>query len=125
MRNVTAANVNCTFLIKIYFRTDTENEINLVQKSALENGAFDAVVCTHWADGGAGAANLADAVIKACETRNNFKFLYDLNKSIEEKIAIIAKDMYGAGQIIYEPKVKEIMESYTKLVCRINTQLRT
>lgn len=98
------------------FRTDTENEISLVKKAALKNGAFDAIVCTHWADGGLGAADLADAVIKACETKNNFKFLYDVHKSIEEKISIVAKEMYGAGQVIYESKVKELIQTYNKQV---------
>lgn len=114
---------NEQILLDFYFSTDTLNEINLVKKVAKDNGAFDAVVCTHWADGGAGAVELADAVIKCCSMPNNFKFLYSLDKSIEEKIAIIAREMYGAGEIVYEPHVKEIMRKYTEQV--IQTAMRT
>jgi len=71
----------------------------------LENGATDAVICTHWAEGGAGAAALADAVIAATEKNCNFKLLYDLEDSIEEKITKIAKEMYGAGEIVLAEKV--------------------
>ena len=47
-------------------------------KKAKEAGAFDAVICQHWAKGGAGAANLAEAVNRATSQPTNFKFLYDL-----------------------------------------------
>ena len=76
-------------MIILYSRTDTEAELKLVQSKAKENGAFDAVVGNHWAEGGAGAVKLADAVIAACEQKSNFKFLYELDKTLEEKIKII------------------------------------
>lgn len=53
--------------------------MELVQKRAKESGAFDAVICSHWAHGASGAAGLAEAVEKAMEQPTNFKFLYDLN----------------------------------------------
>lgn len=71
----------------------------------MENGATDAVICTHWAEGGAGATALADAVIAATEKNSNFKLLYDLDDSIEEKINKIAKEIYGAGQVVLAEKV--------------------
>lgn len=89
-----------------------------MRKAALANGAFDAVVCTHWSDGGAGATGLADAVIKACEAIDDkFKFLYDLNTTIEEKITKIATEMYGAGGVEFTPQAKGKIELYSKLVC--------
>ena len=63
-------------------RTDTRPEVELVQKLAREGGAFDAVICSHWAQGGAGAQDLAKAVDRACQQPSNFKFLYDVNVSI-------------------------------------------
>lgn len=48
----------------------------MVQKFARANGAFDAVKCSHWAEGGLGAADLAEAVVKATQQPSNFKFLY-------------------------------------------------
>ena len=53
-----------------------------VQRIAKENGAFDAVICQHWAKGGAGAVGLAEAVEKATQQSSNFKFLYDLQVSL-------------------------------------------
>ena len=65
-----------------------------------ENGAFDAIICTHYAEGGAGAVDLASAVKRAAEQQSNFKFLYDLALPIEEKIEIISKEIYGGTQWI-------------------------
>ncbi|KAG7204347.1 hypothetical protein KM043_002164 [Ampulex compressa] len=95
--------------------TDTQAELDLVKRAALESGASDAVICTHWAEGGAGAQSLADAVIAAIEKPSNFKLLYDLDASIEEKINAVAKEMYGAGQVVLADKVKKKIEVYDKL----------
>lgn len=59
-------------------RTDTQAELYLVCTMAKAAGAFDAVCCTHWAEGGAGAVALGEAVQRASEAPSNFKFLYDL-----------------------------------------------
>lgn len=59
-------------------RTDTAAELELVCSMAKAAGAFDAVRCSHWAEGGAGALALGQAVQRASETPSNFKFLYDL-----------------------------------------------
>ena len=84
------------------FKFDTDAEIELVRKIAIAAGAEDAVMANHWALGGAGAVELGKAVIKACEKPSKFKFLYDLNASIKEKIEAIAK-MYGAAGVEYSP----------------------
>lgn len=76
-----------------------------MKEAALANGASDAVVCTHWAEGGKGALELADAVSAATSKPSNFRFLYELDLSIEEKINKIAKEMYGAGEVILNDKV--------------------
>lgn len=97
------------------FSTDTEAELNLLKAAAVESGAADAVICTHWAEGGAGALALADAVLAATSKPNNFKLLYNLDAGIEEKINIIAKEMYGAGQVVLVDKVKQKIAEYSKL----------
>ncbi len=71
------------------FATDTPAEVELIRKAALAAGAMDAIVCTHWMDGGKGALALAEAVVKAAEKPSNFKFLYPLELSIKEKIETI------------------------------------
>ena len=61
------------------FATDTPAELALIQKAAVEQGgAADAVICEHWEKGGEGARDLAEAVVKAGELKNEFKFLYPL-----------------------------------------------
>ncbi|XP_029174264.1 C-1-tetrahydrofolate synthase, cytoplasmic [Nylanderia fulva] len=95
--------------------TDTPAELEVVKQGALESGASDAVVCTHWADGGPGAVALADAVIAATDKPNNFKLLYNIEDSIEDKINKIAKEMYGAGKVVFADTVQKKIENYTKL----------
>jgi methylenetetrahydrofolate dehydrogenase (NADP+) / methenyltetrahydrofolate cyclohydrolase / formyltetrahydrofolate synthetase len=97
------------------FATDTPAEVELIRQAALENGAMDAVVCTHWMDGGAGALALAEAVVKAAEKPGNFKFLYPLELSIKEKLEIICKQIYGAAGIEILPEAQEKIELYTRL----------
>lgn len=65
------------------------------------------MICTHWAEGGTGALKLADALIAATEKPNNFHLLYDLESGIEDKINKIAKEMYGAGQVVLAEKVNK------------------
>eukprot|EP00842_Homolaphlyctis_polyrhiza_P003103 jgi/Hompol1/3794/HPOL_003393-RA len=97
------------------FSTDTQAEIDLVCKLAKQAGAFDAVACDHWANGGRGALDLANAVVTACKSNKpeNFKFLYDLDLSIEEKISKIAKEMYGADGIELSEVARKKIETYT------------
>ncbi|XP_078034471.1 pug C-1-tetrahydrofolate synthase, cytoplasmic [Augochlora pura] len=95
--------------------TDTQAELELIKQAAIESGAADAVICNHWSQGGAGATALADAVIAATNKPSNFKVLYDLNISIEQKINIIGKEMYGAGEVVLSEEVQKKIEAYTKL----------
>ncbi|XP_039758173.1 C-1-tetrahydrofolate synthase, cytoplasmic isoform X1 [Pararge aegeria] len=93
---------------------DTEAELNMVKEYAMKNGAFSAVICNHWAKGGAGALELADAVIAACDSSSTFEYLYPLNMSIQEKIKKIAEEMYGAGQIEYSNEVLEKIKVFSE-----------
>jgi formyltetrahydrofolate synthetase len=97
------------------FATDTPAEVELVRKAAKEAGAEDAVVCTHWMDGGKGAIQLAQAVIKAVEKPTKFQFLYPLEWSIKQKIEKICKDIYGADGVEYSPEAEKKIELYTRL----------
>jgi formyltetrahydrofolate synthetase len=83
------------------FPTDTNAEVALVEEMAIEAGAFAAVMSDHWANGGAGAERLAEAVVAACEEPSDFRFLYDLNRSIKEKIETICREIYGADGVEY------------------------
>ncbi|KAK7054893.1 tetrahydrofolate synthase [Paramarasmius palmivorus] len=76
------------------FASDTPAELALVREEALAGGADAAVVSNHWAEGGAGARALADAVVATCEGPSGFKFLYDLDLPIAEKIEIISKQIW-------------------------------
>ncbi len=97
------------------FATDTPAEVELVRQAAVEAGAEDAVVCTHWMDGGKGAVNLAEAVVKAAEKPIHFEFLYPLDISIKEKIEIICKEIYGADGVDYLPEAEAKIELYNRL----------
>lgn len=94
------------------FVTDTDRECTLIKNMAMQNGAFRAVTCTHWEHGGHGAEELADAVIEGCEDSNNFRYLYDLDLTVEQKIEKIAKEVYGARKVEYAPKVASAMREF-------------
>uniref|UniRef100_A0A4W6DG33 C-1-tetrahydrofolate synthase, cytoplasmic n=1 Tax=Lates calcarifer TaxID=8187 RepID=A0A4W6DG33_LATCA len=96
------------------FKTDTEAELDLVCSMAKAAGAYDAVRCSHWAEGGAGAVALGQAVQRASGAPSNFKFLYDLELPIADKIRIIAQKIYGADDIELLPEAQHKVELYTK-----------
>lgn len=96
------------------FKTDTDAELDLIARLSREHGAFDAVKCTHWAEGGRGALALAQAVQRASQAPSSFRLLYDLKLSIEDKIRIIAQKIYGADDIELLPEAQKKAEVYTK-----------
>uniref|UniRef100_A0A673ZJD2 C-1-tetrahydrofolate synthase, cytoplasmic n=1 Tax=Salmo trutta TaxID=8032 RepID=A0A673ZJD2_SALTR len=96
------------------FKTDTESELDLICTLAKEVGAFDAVRCSHWAEGGAGAVALGQAVRRASEAPSDFKFLYDVELPIADKIRIIAQKIYGADDIELLPDAQHKVALYTK-----------
>lgn len=112
-----------------HFYMDTEAEIKLVRKIAERNGAL-AAVSQHWLKGGDGAIELAEAVIEACEQKNGFKFLYDLDTPLRKRIELIAKEVYGADGVTYTDQAREkaeMLEAETKAkelgTCMVKTHL--
>jgi methylenetetrahydrofolate dehydrogenase (NADP+)/methenyltetrahydrofolate cyclohydrolase/formyltetrahydrofolate synthetase len=96
------------------FKNDSEAEIKAVCEQVTKAGAFAAVEANHWALAGAGALDLANAVVEACKEPQDFKFLYDVNDSIEQKIETICKEMYGADGIELSDLAKSKIETYTR-----------
>ena len=96
------------------FSIDTATEIELVRRIAKAAGAEDAVLADNWAEGGAGAEDLAEAVIAACSRPNHFRFLYPQEATITEKIECIVKEMYGGAGVDYSPEAREKIEMYTR-----------
>jgi methylenetetrahydrofolate dehydrogenase (NADP+)/methenyltetrahydrofolate cyclohydrolase/formyltetrahydrofolate synthetase/formate--tetrahydrofolate ligase len=88
------------------FPTDSEHELELVRRSAIEAGAFAAVTTEHHARGGDGARELAEAVVAASEEPGRFDFLYPLDRPIKEKIETIAREIYRAGTVAYSPQAE-------------------
>ncbi|MFZ3151175.1 MAG: formate--tetrahydrofolate ligase [Anaerolineaceae bacterium] len=112
------------------FPSDTQAELELVRKIALEQGGVvDAVVCDHYAKGGEGALELGKAVMKAADQPSKFEFLYPLGAPIKEKIETIARQIYGADGVDYSEQAEERIREYTRLgygnlpICMAKTHL--
>jgi formyltetrahydrofolate synthetase len=112
------------------FATDTEAELELIRKAAVEEGgAEDAVVSRHWELGGEGAIQLAEAVVRASNLPSQFQFLYPLDWPIKKKIEAIACEIYGADGVDYSPEADERIQEYTRLgfdklpICMAKTHL--
>lgn len=111
------------------FKDDTKNEVAAVKKIVEAAGAKFAW-SHHWEKGGKGALDLADAVIDACNQKNDIRFLYELNAPMSEQIELIAKKVYGADGVDYSSdalkKLKSI-EADPELsnlgVCMVKTHL--
>ncbi|KAG0658741.1 mitochondrial C1- tetrahydrofolate synthase precursor [Maudiozyma exigua] len=86
------------------FGTDSESEIEVVKKASIKAGALDAVVSTHFEEGGKGAIDLAHAVINATEQKSHFKPLYDLSLPFEEKMTAIVRELYNGKDISMSPE---------------------
>uniref|UniRef100_A0A674DSH3 C-1-tetrahydrofolate synthase, cytoplasmic n=1 Tax=Salmo trutta TaxID=8032 RepID=A0A674DSH3_SALTR len=96
------------------FSTDTDAELGLVCEQAKLAGALEAVPCSHWAEGGAGAVALGQAVQRAAEIPHQMNFLYDLEMPIDDKIRAIAKSMYGAGDVELLPQAQQKVALFSK-----------
>lgn len=111
------------------FPGDTDAEIEVVRQRALEAGARSAAAITVWAEGGAGGLELAEAVVEACEEPVSFRFLYPDNLGIKEKIEIMARKVYNAAAVRYEPAAERAIERYERLgwsrlpICMAKTHL--
>jgi formate--tetrahydrofolate ligase len=85
------------------FKTDTPAEIQAVRRAAEALGAR-AVTSAHWLHGGAGARELAEAVMATCREKNDFHFLYDLTVPLRQRIERIAREVYGADGVTYSDR---------------------
>jgi formyltetrahydrofolate synthetase len=105
IKTVKKAGINPVVCINAFY-TDTDNEIKAVRKLAEAAGARVAL-SRHWEKGGDGALEFADAVIDACNEKNDFKLLYDLNTPLRQRIELIAKEVYGADGVDFTPEALE------------------
>ncbi len=96
------------------FTEDTEAELRLIQEKAVAAGAEGAYLSDVWAKGGEGGRELAEAVVKACERKSDFKLLYPDDASIKEKIETIAAKVYGADGVDYDRPAEQKIEAFTK-----------
>ena len=96
------------------FATDTDAEITVVREEALAAGATAAIPANHWAEGGKGAVDLAQGVIRASAQEKHFKLLYDLNGSVQERIEAIGKRMYGADKVEFSELAQKKVDTYQK-----------
>ena len=96
------------------FPADSDAEVELARRVAEDAGAEAAVLSEHWARGGEGAADLARAVVAACEQPVDFKLLYPDEMPIKEKIETVCKKVYGADGVTFEPLADKQIASYDK-----------
>ena len=109
------------------FSSDTDKEIELITKHC-ENMGADISLCEVWEKGGEGGKDLAQKVVKAASEESNYKPLYDLEKSVKEKIELICKEIYGAWDIKFSSKANKMMKKIESMgfgnlpICMSKTQ---
>ncbi len=96
------------------FDTDHDEEIETIKRISIEAGAIGAAVTRHWQKGGEGAIELAEMVVEAANSPSEFKFLYDVESPITEKIETIAKRIYGAKRVRYLPEAAKQIRRYER-----------
>jgi formate--tetrahydrofolate ligase len=104
IKTIRKAGINPVVCINA-FHTDTKKEIAMVRKYAEKAGARCAV-STHWADGGDGAIEFAEAVKEACDDKTRFKFLYPIETKLRDRVEKIAKTVYGAKGVSWTPEAE-------------------
>ena len=106
---------------------DTKAEIEFLQAKLQEKG-IDLSLVESWEKGGEGAEDLAEKIVNLTQRPSNFKFAYELNETIEEKISSVAKKIYGAENVEYTDEAKLHIKEIEKLgysnlpVCIAKTQ---
>ena len=96
------------------YTADTDAEVAAVSEFCEQYGVR-AITCTHWADGGAGTTELAEHVVELCDSGvAQFRSLYNDDMSLWEKTATIAREIYGADDIIADKKVREQFAKYER-----------
>jgi formyltetrahydrofolate synthetase len=101
IKTVKKAGINPVVCINAFY-TDVTDEIAIVKRLAEAAGARVALA-KHWEKGGEGALEFADAVIDACNEKNDFKLLYELDMPLRKRINLIATEVYGADGVEYSP----------------------
>ncbi|TDZ28257.1 C-1-tetrahydrofolate synthase [Colletotrichum trifolii] len=96
------------------FVTDTDAEVAVIREEAIAAGAEDAILSNHWAEGGKGAVELGKGVIAASEKAKDFKLLYDLEGSVQQRIESIGQKMYGAAAVEFSELAQKKVDTYTK-----------
>jgi methylenetetrahydrofolate dehydrogenase (NADP+)/methenyltetrahydrofolate cyclohydrolase/formyltetrahydrofolate synthetase len=96
------------------FEMDTEAEIAVIREEAIAAGAEDAIPANHWAEGGAGAIDLAKGVITASSKPKAFKLLYELEGTVQERIDRIARVMYGAEKVEFSELAQKKVDAYMR-----------
>ncbi len=97
------------------FKDDTDAEIELIRTRAKETGAFEVALSTVWMDGDEGGAELARAVVAACEQPTDFQFLYPDEYSIKQKIETVAREIYRADGVDYTPEAEAKIKLFTEM----------
>ena len=95
------------------FSTDTDKEISLIKELCASMGV-EAVLCETWEKGGEGGITLAEKVVEICGKSSSFRFLYDLNFSLKDKVEVLAKEIYRAGKVEFSPLAFKKLELYEK-----------
>ena len=91
-----------------HFITDTDKEVKIIEEYCSKLG-IRASLCTHWSNGGEGTKDLANTVVDLCEKskKNGFKFLYSAETPLWKKIEAIAKEIYGASEVVADSKIRD------------------
>lgn len=109
------------------FPTDTVQELDFVRTKCMELGA-EVALSEVWAKGGQGGLELAQKVLAACEQSNEFKYMYEVDASIKDKISAISREIYGAEGVNYTPQAEKTIKELTGLglnktpICMAKTQ---
>jgi formyltetrahydrofolate synthetase len=130
IRTIKKAGINPVVVLN-GFKDDTKKEVNAVKRVAEKAGANFAY-SQHWAYGGEGALEFADAVMDACKKKSNFKFLYPETMPLSKRIETICKEVYGGKGVDYTPEARAKLERLEKDpeakklgTCMVKTHLST
>jgi formyltetrahydrofolate synthetase len=102
-------------IVAINRRTgDTSEEIELVRRLAVDAGAFAACVNNGFAQGGAGAVELAESVVEACSEPTDVRQLYADDDTIQDKVEAVARNVYGASDVFFYPEAEQKVTQFTR-----------